>query len=142
MIFYSNQLKKNIRLFILYVNQLVEYQLFFEKCLNVLADKYVFLLDAAEQSDFATAFCSEACKNSSIRNIMQNFADLKFGEKSQNFISSLLKSSPYGGEILSHITEKPSASHIYIGAFPSIYEEIIFPTINEMRKTKQVIFNN
>ena len=113
---------------------------FLRKCLNVLADKYVFLLDAAEQSDFATAFCSEACKNSSIRNIMQNFADLKFGEKSQNFISSLLKSSPYGGEILSHITEKPSASHIYIGAFPSIYEEIIFPTINEMRKTKQVIF--
>lgn len=113
---------------------------FLQKCANVFADKHVFLLDAAEQSDFATAFCSEACKNSDIRSIMQNFANLKFGDKSQTFISSLLKFSPYEGEILSHIVEKPSTSPIYMGVFQSIYEEIIFPTINEIRKTKKVIF--
>lgn len=113
---------------------------FLEKCEMVFDDKYVFLLDANENSDFAKVFCDKAYRNVDLRNIMQNFANIEFGEKSQTFMSALLKSSPYGGELLSYIAEKPSAPFIYTGAFSSVYEEVTIPTIDEMRKVKKVIF--
>lgn len=71
---------------------------------------------------------------------MQNIASNKFGEKSQTFLSALLKSSPYMGELLSYIIEKPSIPFIYTGSFSSVYEEITISTIDELRKTKKVIF--
>ncbi len=113
---------------------------FLEKCETIFGDKYVFLLDANENPDFAKGFCDKACKNVDLRNIMQSFANIEFGEKSQTFMSALLKSSPYCGELLSYIAEKPSAPFIYTGAFSSVYEEIALPTIDEIRKVKKVIF--
>lgn len=71
---------------------------------------------------------------------MQNIASNKFGEKSQTFLSALLKSSPYMGELLSYIIEKPSIPFIYTRSFSSVYEEITISTIDELRKTKKVIF--
>lgn len=113
---------------------------FLEKCETEFDDQYVFLLDAIENPNFAKNFCDKACKNMDLRNTIQSIANTELGEKSQTFMSALLKSSPYCGELLSYITERPSIPFVYTGAFSSIYEEVAISTINKLRLQKKVIF--
>ncbi len=138
--FLINSIKEKHQIIYFNYNKASGISAFLKKCEAVFADKHVFLLDANENPDFAKSFCDKACKNLDLRNIMQNIANNKFGEKSQTFLSALLKSSPYMGELLSYIIEKPSIPFIYTGSFSSVYEEITISMIDELRKIKKVIF--
>lgn len=99
--FLINSIKEKHQIIYFNYNKASGISAFLKKCEAVFADKHVFLLDANENPDFAKSFCDKACKNLDLRNIMQNIASNKFGEKSQTFLSALLKSSPYMGELLS-----------------------------------------
>jgi len=99
----------------------------------------VFLLDVSEETDVTRLFMRNLIKDNKNRAAIQSIADNRIGVKDSNILNSLIKIAPYIGDTASEILSPKKALPVYSGDYSTLYDELLFPFLNEIRKDSKVV---
>ena len=106
---------------------------------KTFGNDYVFLLDLTEGTDLVSLLMRSVVKDPQKRKNIQSIADNKIGVKNSKLSNSLVKLIPYVGDAASEILYPKNALPVYSGDYSSLYDELLLPFLDVLRKTQKVI---
>lgn len=69
---------------------------------------------------------------------LQQYANKKFGKKSEKLINSIILGIPYVGNVVSHLVDSKEAPSIYLGNYSSALSELLLPFFREFSNQNKI----